>query len=71
MGELRNIQEGARLLPMPKPIPDDEQVPAASAPDRLGGMIDECLRGKAFTITRYGRPVARLVPITTTEEKKK
>lgn len=49
---------------MPNPsTPAEEVVPATLAPDRLGAMLDECLRGKSFTISRYGRPAARLVPI--------
>lgn len=48
---------------MPTPSQPEEVVPATEAPDRLGRMLDECLRGTSFVISRYGRPVARLVPI--------
>jgi prevent-host-death family protein len=48
---------------------DEETVPATQAPDRLGSMLDEVLRGKSFKISRYGRDVARLVPIEESEKK--
>jgi len=35
---------------------------AFEAKNRLGALLDAAERGEVITITRHGRPVARLVP---------
>ena len=40
-----------------------KQVGVYEAKTKLAGLLDEVERGETVTITRHGRPVARLVPI--------
>lgn len=40
----------------------DRQVSASEAKTHLLRLLDEVEHGTIFTITRHGRPVARLVP---------
>lgn len=37
----------------------------AQAKDNLSRLIDEALEGNPVTITRHGKPVARITPMTT------
>jgi prevent-host-death family protein len=39
-----------------------DEVGALDEPNRLDQLLDEVERGESFVITRYGRPVAQLVP---------
>jgi prevent-host-death family protein len=34
------------------------------AKSKLGGLIDQVAAGEEFLITRHGKPVARLTPVT-------
>lgn len=38
------------------------EIGAFEAKNRLGSLLDRVERGEEITITRHGRPVARLVP---------
>jgi prevent-host-death family protein len=38
------------------------EVPLYEAKNKLSGLLDEVAAGKQITITRHGKPVARLVP---------
>jgi prevent-host-death family protein len=41
-----------------------EEIGAFEAKNRLGSLLDEVEKGNEIIITRRGKPVARLVPIT-------
>jgi prevent-host-death family protein len=41
-----------------------KQVGVYEAKTHLARLLDEVERGETITITRHGRPVARLVPVT-------
>jgi len=41
------------------------EVGAFEAKNTFGGLLDRVERGEEITITRHGKPVARLVPTTT------
>jgi prevent-host-death family protein len=41
------------------------EVGAFEAKTRLGQLLDQVERGEEVTITRHGRPVAKLVPVDT------
>lgn len=43
------------------PEPDVELL-ASEVPRKFGQILSDLLRGKSFTIVRYGEPVARIVP---------
>ena len=41
-----------------------KQVGVYEAKTQLSRLLDEVEQGETITITRYGRPIARLVPLT-------
>ncbi len=44
---------------------------AHEAKTRLPRLLDRVARGESLTITRYGKPVARLVPATSSRDEAK
>ena len=46
-----------------------ESVGAFEAKTHLPQLLERVARGEEFTITKHGKPVARLVPATTTTPK--
>ncbi len=42
-----------------------ETIGAYEAKTRLPHLLDRVVRGESLTITRHGKPVARLVPVAT------
>jgi prevent-host-death family protein len=44
---------------------DDSQVNAFDAKTHLSQLLREAEQGRSITITRHGKPVARLVPMDT------
>lgn len=46
-----------------------EMIGASEARRHLSQLLDRVARGESLTITRHGKPVARLVPIATREER--
>lgn len=42
---------------------------ASEARKHLSQLLDRVARGESLTITRHGKPVARLVPVGTGEER--
>lgn len=46
------------------PMPED--IGAYEAKTHLPALLERVTRGESFTITRHGRPIARLVPIART-----
>ena len=44
---------------------DDSQVNAFDAKTHLSQLLRQAEQGRSITITRHGKPVARLVPIDT------
>ena len=40
------------------------EIGAFAAKNRLGGLLDRVERGEEIVITRRGKPVAKLVPLT-------
>ena len=40
-----------------------EEIGAYEAKTRLPALLERVARGERFTITKHGRPIARLVPI--------
>ena len=41
-----------------------EPISATEVNRHLGQLLDRVARGESLTITRHGKPVARLVPVT-------
>ena len=46
-----------------------ERIGAYEAKTHLPRLLDRVARGESLTITRHGRPVARLVPVTGDRER--
>ena len=46
-----------------------ETIGAYEAKTHLSKLLDRVARGESLTITRHGKPVARLVPVTTGRER--
>lgn len=44
-------------------------ITASEAKNNLPKLLDRVVRGEHLTITRYDKPVARLIPIATREER--
>jgi prevent-host-death family protein len=44
------------------------QLGAYEAKTRLAALLDDVARGESIVITRRGKPVARLVPVTSSED---
>lgn len=47
----------------------DETIQASEVGRKFGAILNDLLRGKSFTVVRYGEPVARFVPIAAAEDK--
>jgi prevent-host-death family protein len=47
------------------------EIGASEARNSLGGLLDRVVRGEEITITRHGKPVARLVPAVPVIERHK
>lgn len=48
-----------------------DQIGAYEAKTHLPRLLDRVARGESLTITRHGKPVARLVPVTGDRERAK
>ena len=48
-----------------------DQIGAYAAKTHLPRLLDRVARGESLTITRHGKPVARLVPVTGDRERAK
>ena len=46
-----------------------DRIGASEARKHLSRLLDRVARGESLTITRYGEPVARLVPIAAREKR--
>ena len=46
-----------------------ETIGASEVQKHLSKLLDRVARGESLTITRYSKPVARLVPIATRQER--
>lgn len=46
-----------------------EMIGAYEAKTHLPKLLDRVARGENLTITRHGKPVAKLVPVTTDQER--
>ena len=46
-----------------------EMIGAYEAKTHLPKLLDRVVRGENLTITRHGKPVARLVPVATDQER--
>jgi prevent-host-death family protein len=46
-------------------------IPLFEAKNKLSGLLDQVAQGEEFLITRHGKPVARLVPVTPTFDRAK
>ena len=46
-----------------------DQIGASEATRHLPRLLDRVARGESLTITRHGKPVARLVPVTGDRER--
>lgn len=49
----------------------DETILASEVPRQLGRILSDLLRGKSFTIVRYGQPVGRIVATPPAEKGRK
>ena len=47
------------------------QIGAYEAKTHLPRLLDRVARGESLTITRHGKPVARLVPVTSNRDRAK
>lgn len=56
---------------MPNPPEPDVEILASEVPRKFGQILSDLLRGKSYTVVRYGQPVARIVAPTIPKEKKK
>lgn len=46
---------------MPNPPEPDVEILASEVPRKFGQILSDLLRGKSYTVVRYGQPVARIV----------
>ena len=46
-----------------------DEIGAYEAKTQLPKLLDRVARGESLTITRHGKPVARLVPVATSRER--
>ena len=46
-----------------------DSIGAYEAKTHLPGLLDRVARGESMTITRHGKPVARLVPVSSDRER--
>ena len=52
-----------------KPRPTMDQIGATDAKRYLSRLLDRVAQGESLTITRHGKPVARLIPVTGDRER--